>query len=158
MSNFQSSIMKEKTLKQGHVGVYHLAEIFSVEALKFKKLPHTLSLTVWRCRVPFWNRHHWSLGPPSNIAQHHPTLGPSASWIYENILIKATCSFLLYFFFLRKVENLCHVRLICLLLTLLCRDLVTNLAESQSGAPNVNFRKMSVWKAIWDLEFSEHLL
>ena len=27
-----------------------------------------------------------------------------------------------------------------------------------SGAPNVNFRKMSVRKTIWDLEFSEHLL
>ena len=24
--------------------------------------------------------------------------------------------------------------------------------------PNVNFRKISVWKTIWDLEFSEHLL
>ena len=35
-------MMKQKTLKQGHVGVYHLAEIFSVEALKFKKaLPYT---------------------------------------------------------------------------------------------------------------------
>ena len=29
---------------------------------------------------------------------------------------------------------------------------------SKSGAPNVNFRKISVWKKIWDLEFSEHLL
>ena len=27
-----------------------------------------------------------------------------------------------------------------------------------SGVPNVNFRKMSVQKTIWDLEFSEHLL
>ena len=27
-----------------------------------------------------------------------------------------------------------------------------------SGAPNVNFRKISVRKTIWDLEFSEHLL
>ena len=27
-----------------------------------------------------------------------------------------------------------------------------------SGAPNVNFRKISVRKMIWDLEFSEHLL
>ena len=26
------------------------------------------------------------------------------------------------------------------------------------GAPNVNFRKISVLKTIWDLEFSEHLL
>ena len=26
------------------------------------------------------------------------------------------------------------------------------------GAPNVNFRKISVRKTIWDLEFSEHLL
>ena len=25
-----------------------------------------------------------------------------------------------------------------------------------SEAPNVNFRKISVWKTIWDLEFSEH--
>ena len=29
---------------------------------------------------------------------------------------------------------------------------------SNSGAPNVNFRKISVRKTIWDLEFSEHLL
>ena len=28
----------------------------------------------------------------------------------------------------------------------------------QSGAPNDNFRKISVRKTIWDLEFSEHLL
>ena len=28
----------------------------------------------------------------------------------------------------------------------------------KSGAPNVNFRKISVRKTIWDLEFSEHLL
>ena len=28
----------------------------------------------------------------------------------------------------------------------------------QSGAPNINFRKISVRKAIWDLEFLEHLL
>ena len=27
-----------------------------------------------------------------------------------------------------------------------------------SGAPNVNFRKTSVRKTIWDLEFSEHFL
>ena len=27
-----------------------------------------------------------------------------------------------------------------------------------SGAPNVNLRKISVGKTIWDLEFSEHLL
>ena len=27
-----------------------------------------------------------------------------------------------------------------------------------TGAPNVNFRKISVRKTIWDLEFSEHLL
>ena len=27
-----------------------------------------------------------------------------------------------------------------------------------SGAPNVNFWKISVRKTIWDLEFSEHLL
>ena len=27
-----------------------------------------------------------------------------------------------------------------------------------AGAPNVNFRKTSVRKTIWDLEFSEHLL
>ena len=27
-----------------------------------------------------------------------------------------------------------------------------------SGAPNVNFRKISVRKTIWDLEVSEHLL
>ena len=26
------------------------------------------------------------------------------------------------------------------------------------GAPNGNFRKISVRKTIWDLEFSEHLL
>ena len=32
------------------------------------------------------------------------------------------------------------------------------LFERASGAPNVNFRKISVRKAIWDLEFSEHLL
>ena len=30
--------------------------------------------------------------------------------------------------------------------------------QQQSGAPNVNFRKISVRKTIWDLEFSEHLL
>ena len=28
----------------------------------------------------------------------------------------------------------------------------------KTGAPNVNFRKISVRKTIWDLEFSEHLL
>ena len=27
-----------------------------------------------------------------------------------------------------------------------------------AGAPNDNFRKISVRKTIWDLEFSEHLL
>ena len=27
-----------------------------------------------------------------------------------------------------------------------------------SGAPNVDFQKISVRKTIWDLEFSEHLL
>ena len=30
--------------------------------------------------------------------------------------------------------------------------------ENDSGAPNVNFRKISVRKTFWDLEFSEHLL
>ena len=33
-----------------------------------------------------------------------------------------------------------------------------NHAGHISGAPNVNFRKISVRKTIWDLEFSEHLL
>ena len=32
------------------------------------------------------------------------------------------------------------------------------LAVHASGAPNTNFRKISVWKTIWDLEFSKHLL
>ena len=32
------------------------------------------------------------------------------------------------------------------------------LSRDLSGAPNVNFRKISVRKTIWDLEFSEHLL
>ena len=31
-------------------------------------------------------------------------------------------------------------------------------ADQLSGAPNVNFRKISVRKRIWNLEFSEHLL
>ena len=31
-------------------------------------------------------------------------------------------------------------------------------AFNKAGAPNVNFRKISVRKMIWDLEFSEHLL
>ena len=31
-------------------------------------------------------------------------------------------------------------------------------ADQLSGAPNVNFRKISVGKTIWSLEFSEHLL
>ena len=30
--------------------------------------------------------------------------------------------------------------------------------EKDSGAPNVNFRKISVRKTFWDVEFSEHLL
>ena len=29
---------------------------------------------------------------------------------------------------------------------------------SESGAPNANFRKISVRKTIWDLEFPEHFL
>ena len=29
--------------------------------------------------------------------------------------------------------------------------------DMTSGAPNVTFRKISVWNTIWDLEFSEHL-
>ena len=33
-----------------------------------------------------------------------------------------------------------------------------NHAGHISGAPNVNFRKISARKTIWDLEFSEHLL
>ena len=32
------------------------------------------------------------------------------------------------------------------------------LFPESSGAPNDNFRKISVRKMIWDLEFSEHLL
>ena len=31
-----------------------------------------------------------------------------------------------------------------------------NSQPDKTGAPNVNFRKMSVRKTIWDLEFSEH--
>ena len=27
-----------------------------------------------------------------------------------------------------------------------------------AGVANVHFREISVWKTIWDLEFSEHLL
>ena len=34
----------------------------------------------------------------------------------------------------------------------------TKLYIIYSGAPNGNFRKISVQKAIWDLEFSERLL
>ena len=30
--------------------------------------------------------------------------------------------------------------------------------QAKSGAPNDNFRKISVRKTIWDLEFLEHLL
>ena len=85
MSNFQSSIMKEKTLKQGHVGVYHLAEIFSVEALKFKKASlytkfDSLMLSGSLLKPA-------SLGPPRNIAQHHPTFGAFSLlnlWKYIN--------------------------------------------------------------------------
>ena len=36
-------------------------------------------------------------------------------------------------------------------------DLKTT-AQDNSGEPNVSFWKISVRKAIWDLEFSEHLL
>ena len=32
------------------------------------------------------------------------------------------------------------------------------LSGNWAGAPNVNFRKISVRKTIWDLEFSEHFL
>ena len=35
---------------------------------------------------------------------------------------------------------------------------ILHLEKEESGAPNVNFRKISVLKTIWDLEFSEHLL
>ena len=31
-------------------------------------------------------------------------------------------------------------------------------ADQLSGAPNINFQKISVWKTIWNLEFSNHLL
>ena len=35
---------------------------------------------------------------------------------------------------------------------------LARLLADWSGASNVNFRKLSVRKAIWDLEFSEHFL
>ena len=37
-------------------------------------------------------------------------------------------------------------------------EVVMTVMVDQPGAPNVNFRKISVRKTIWDLEFSEHLL
>ena len=42
-----------------------------------------------------------------------------------------------------------------LVITVLVCEIHPNL---KSGAPNVNFRKISVRKTTWDLEFSEHLL
>ena len=35
---------------------------------------------------------------------------------------------------------------------------IVSIRVHPSGAPNVNFRKISVRKTIWDLEFSKHLL
>ena len=35
---------------------------------------------------------------------------------------------------------------------------IRHLEEEESGAPNVNFRKIFARKTIWDLDFSEHLL
>ena len=37
-------------------------------------------------------------------------------------------------------------------------ECVADFRVEKPGAPNVNFRKISVRKTIWDLEFSEHLL
>ena len=37
-------------------------------------------------------------------------------------------------------------------------DLRNYIPRQSSGAPNVNFQKISVRKTILDLEFSEHLL
>ena len=38
------------------------------------------------------------------------------------------------------------------------RALDSSITADFTGAPNVDFRKISVWRTIWDLEFSEHLL
>ena len=37
-------------------------------------------------------------------------------------------------------------------------ECVADFRVEKPGAPNANFRKISVRKTIWDLEFSEHLL
>ena len=37
-------------------------------------------------------------------------------------------------------------------------ECVADFRVEKPGAPNTNFRKISVRKTIWDLEFSEHLL
>ena len=38
------------------------------------------------------------------------------------------------------------------------RQISLHFSSHKPGAPNVSFRKISVRKTIWDLEFSEHLL
>ena len=51
-----------------------------------------------------------------------------------------------------------HTHVFLALLSL--RDYTRSLysADQLSGAPNISFRKISVQKTIWNLEFSEHLL
>ena len=71
--------------------------------------------------------------------------------IYSSELLAA-----FFYVFFKEMLKTCKVALSVTLncissdnmLTLLCRDLVTNVAERQSGAPTVNFRKISVWKSI----------
>ena len=70
--------------------------------------------------------------------------------IYSSKLLAA-----FFYVFFKEMLKTCKVALSVTLsvssdnmLTLLCRDLVTNVAERQSGAPTVNFRKISVWKSI----------
>ena len=51
----------------------------------------------------------------------------------------------------------------CVLMLFICCQFKKNvcfhrIGSKKTGAPNVNFRKISVRKTIWDLEFSEHLL
>ena len=59
-----------------------------------------------------------------------------------------------------EMQKGAHFTIVCtILLIRLGSKIQENFAKQHvPGAPNGNFRKISVRKTIWDLEFSEHLL
>ena len=126
------------------------------------KFIYPLSFLLWRTKKIKWNwRKFWQL-----VLQtySYPFLFTNLHFSLEKKLFQRSLVTLVLIIFLQTNPKMLDAnRMICksilyssFLAAILKQGLIK--APYHSGAPDVNFWRISVRKTIWDLEFSKHLL